>query len=73
MTDIDIPSIQVPLRDRTPCTAQELPNRIAKRLSEKPQTAGSSMVQYTYFLEALGYNKAAYILGQATNEQHEDS
>lgn len=42
MTAVNIPSIQVSLKDRRPRTAQQLANRIINYLSEEPKTAGSS-------------------------------
>lgn len=49
----DIPSIQVTLRDFTPRTAQKLTNRIANRLSDKSNTAGSVFVNYESSLESV--------------------
>lgn len=41
MTALDIPPIQIALRDSIPRTAQQLSSRIANKLCEKTKTAGS--------------------------------
>lgn len=41
LTAIDIPSLQDPLRDRLPRTAQQAIQRTIRRLSDKPKTAGT--------------------------------
>ena len=42
MTSIDIPSVQDSLKDRVPRAAQQLINRVANRLSDKPNSAGTT-------------------------------
>lgn len=41
MTVVDIQSIQSSLRDRMPRTSQQATNRIASKLSDNPNTAGT--------------------------------
>lgn len=43
LTALNIPSIQVTLRDRIPRTSQQAVNRVANQLSDKPRSAGSSL------------------------------
>lgn len=43
LTAVDIPSIQMVFRDKIPRTAEQAINRIANRLSEQRNTAGSSV------------------------------
>lgn len=42
LTTVDIPSIQVTLRDRVPRSIHRAVNRIANQLSDKPKTVGST-------------------------------
>lgn len=65
MNAVHNPSIQIALMERIPCTAQQLDSRIANRISEKPQTAGSSMMKYTYSTETADYNQAIRSLEQS--------
>lgn len=43
LTAVEIPRIWDSLRDRMPRTAQQLINRVANRLSDKPKTAGTEL------------------------------
>lgn len=55
------------LRDRLPRTSQKAVNRIAHRLSEKPNTAGTSLVHVPekYFAGLEAEDNTLYTLGQS--------
>lgn len=46
MSSVDIPSIQMVLRDQISRTTQQLANGIEDLLSDIPKTDGSSLVHY---------------------------
>lgn len=62
MTAVDIPSVQVVLRDRIICTTQQLANRIANFLSDIPKTAGFLLAHYAPFEQFQISNQAFYTL-----------
>lgn len=44
VTSLDIPPIQVPLRDRLPLPSKQAVNSIANQISDKPRTVGTNSV-----------------------------
>lgn len=65
LTVVDIASIQTTLRDRMPSNSHDAVNRVAKQLSNKPNSAGSNatcMVEYDR-------DEANYSLGKSYGEE----
>lgn len=64
-TAVDIPAIQVTLRDRIPHTSQQADNMISKQLSDKEKSAGSPAIFLSESSDGQPEGEELYSLGSS--------